>query len=45
MFLLWIAVGCVIGWFVPQPTLTYAPTGERVGLVKWVYLKARDAVK
>jgi hypothetical protein len=44
MFIVWIAVGVAIGWLIPQPTLTYKRTGERVGLLRWLWLSARFQV-
>ena len=42
MALIYIAIGVAIGWVIPQPTLTWSGTGERVGLLKWSWLWVRD---
>lgn len=45
MWIVWIAVGVAIGWFIPQPTLTWQDgsfTPQKVGLLKWVWLWLRD---
>lgn len=42
MTIIWLAVGVAIGWVIPQPTLVWSGTGERVGVLRWSWLKVRD---
>lgn len=44
MWIVWLAVGTVIGWLIPQPQVTWAPTGEKMGLIKWVTRKVKQDV-
>lgn len=49
MLILGIGIGCLIGWAVPQPIVTYyAPgtsIGERVQLTTYLWRKSRDIVR
>lgn len=43
MWIIWLAIGCAMGWIIPQPTLKWKDSPDRVGLLKWVWLHIRDA--
>lgn len=42
MWIVWLVVGVAIGWLIPQPIVTWSGTGERVGLLRWSWLRIRD---